>query len=137
MTHAQPRPLPQATDVTKPFWEAAAGHRLVIQACRRCGTKQFYPRNLCTACSSDEIDWVPSTGRGTIYTFTINHRAPNEFMKQRLPYAVAMIQLDDGVRMMANIIDTPLERITIGARVKVVFERVNDEVSLPQFMLED
>ena len=134
---AQPlRPLPQPTDITRPYWGAAADHRLVIQKCKACGSRQFYPRLLCTTCMSDDIDWVESSGKGKVYTYTVNHRAPNAFMKARLPYVVAAIDLDDGVRMMANIIDSPIEPAKIGARVKVVFEDTGEGVTLPQFTLD-
>lgn len=131
------RPLPQPTDITRPYWSAALAHRLVIQECRQCRSRQFYPRGFCTQCLSDDLDWQPCTGQGTIYTYTVNHRAPNAFMKERVPYVVAAIDLDEGVRMITNIVDSPLEKIRIGARVKVVFEDMTDEISLPQFQLVD
>lgn len=131
------RPLPQPTDITRPFWEAAAAHRLVVQACKACGTRQFYPRLMCTACMSEDIAWVESSGKGKVYTFTVNHRAPNAFMKTRLPYVVAAIDLDDGVRMIANIVGCPIDQIEVGSRVKVLFEDTGFDITLPQFTLDD
>ncbi|EHP42068.1 hypothetical protein OR16_16637 [Cupriavidus basilensis OR16] len=75
------------------------------------------------------------SGNGFIYTFTINHRAPNAFMKARLPYAVAIVELDEGVRLMANILNADPAEIGIGKRVKVVFEKVSEDMKLPQFEL--
>ncbi|MGH8786417.1 MAG: Zn-ribbon domain-containing OB-fold protein [Cupriavidus necator] len=136
MSEAQ-RPLPRPTEITEGYWHAAAQGRLVVQGCRACGHRQFYPRTLCLACESDQVDWTEVCGLGSIYTFTINHRAPNTFMKARVPYAVAIVELDEGVRMMANILNASPEAIAIGKRVRVVFEKASDDVSLPQFEMID
>lgn len=129
------RPLPHPTDITRPYWNAALAHQLVIQECRQCHSRQFYPRGFCTQCLSNDLDWLQCTGQGTIYTYTVNHRAPNACMKERVPYVVAAVDLDEGVRMITNIVDSTMDKITIGARVKVVFEDITDEISLPQFQL--
>jgi len=84
---------------------------------------------------SSEIEWIQSNGTGTIYTFTINRRGANPYMNARVPYAIAMIELDEGVRLMANIVDSVLEEIKIGCRVSVTFESLTDDISLPQFRL--
>jgi len=136
MAQAHPRPLPQPTDITRPYWEAAATGQLVIQQCKACQTRQFYPRGFCTGCMSEELEWVNCSGRGRIYTFTINHRAPNAFMKARVPYAVAAIDLEEGGRMLANIVDSPLEKLAVGAAVRVVFEDTAEGITLPQFTLD-
>ncbi|MBD9474500.1 Zn-ribbon domain-containing OB-fold protein [Achromobacter sp. ACM01] len=130
------RPLPQPTRITQPYWDAAKESRLVIQQCACCKTRQFYPREFCTACLSDDIEWIDSAGLGTVYTYTVNRRPSNAALSEKVPYVVAMIDLDEGVRMMANIIDTPPEAVRIGSRVRVCFEQVSDEISLPQFRLE-
>lgn len=129
------RPLPVPTDVTRPFWESAAKGRLVIQHCNRCGKPQFFPRIFCISCMASDITWRDCSGLGTIYTFTINRRGANAFMQERVPYVVAMIDLDEGVRLMSNIIDSPIDQIAIGKRVRVCFEKVSEEVALPQFVL--
>lgn len=129
------RPLPLPTDITAPYWQAAKKERLTIQHCKQCQRWQFYPRAFCAHCASEDLVWQETSGLGRIYTFTINRRAPNVFMKSRLPYAVAIIALDEGPRMMANIVNSDLEAIFIGARVQVCFEHVSDEIALPQFEL--
>jgi len=131
------RPLPRPTDITQPYWDAAAAGKLVIQQCQDCHAKQFYPRNLCTKCASDNLGWLTCSGRGNVYTYTVNHRAPHAHFKTQLPYVVAMIDLDEGVRLMANIVGTDATRITIGTRVKVVFEDAGEGIALPQFEVED
>lgn len=135
MSQAQ-RPLPLPTDITQPYWDAAVAHRLVIQECQTCKARQFYPRGFCTACLSDSLQWIECSGRGTVYSYTINHRAPNAFMKQKLPYAVAAIDLEEGVRLIMNIVDSSLDQLAIGAPVTVVFEKASDEITLPQCRLD-
>lgn len=135
MDQAQ-RPLPQPTRITQPYWDAAKDHRLVIQQCGCCKTRQFYPREFCTACLSENIEWIECGGHGTIYTYTVNRRPSNTALSDKVPYVVAMIDLDEGVRMMANILESPPEAIRIGARVRICFEQVSPQIALPQFRLE-
>jgi len=131
----QARILPVVTDLTRPYWEAARDEKLVIQQCVDCSSYQFFPRPFCLKCMSENIEWTPSSGNGTIYTFTINRRGSNPYMNERVPYVVAMVTLDEGVRLMANIIESEIEKVRIGARVSVVFEKVTEDISLPQFRL--
>jgi uncharacterized OB-fold protein len=128
-------PLPQATTETAAYWEAARAGKLVIQRCRACNHRQFYPRAFCTCCLSDEIEWIEASGRGTIYTFTVCRIAASPAFEARLPLPVAMIDLDEGVRMLANIVDADIDRIAVGSRVAVCFERVDETCTLPQFKL--
>ncbi len=129
------RPLPGITDDTKPYWDAAGRGVLVVQKCRACGVFQFYPRPFCIKCLSEEIDWVETGGAGTLYTYTINHKAADPSFADRTPYAVAIVELDEGPRLLTNIVDSPLESVRIGARVRVCFERISEEVVLPQFKI--
>ena len=129
------RPQPVATAETQPYWDAARESRLMVQRCRACGRHQFYPRAFCAACLSDDIEWVQATGTGRIYTFTICRIAANAAMTA--PYAVALIDLDEGVRMLANLVDCDLALIRCGGRVQVRFEPISDEFTLPQFTLQE
>lgn len=129
------RLLPQPTDLTRPFWEAAQEYRLTAQYCQSCRQAQCYPRPFCVKCGSDQIEWKTLSGKGRIYTYTINYRAPNAFMKTRLPYAVAVVDLDEGIRMMGNIVEGDLADIKIGKPVHVVFETLSETLKLPQFAL--
>ena len=129
------RPQPVATAETRPYWDAAKAGRLMVQRCRSCARHQFYPRPFCTVCLSDEIEWVDASGYGRIYTYTICCIAAHPSMNDRTPYAVALIELDEGVRLLTNLVDSDIERIHCGARVQVCFERISDEFTLPQFTL--
>lgn len=135
MSEAPARPLPQPTDLTRPYWQAAAQGELHMQHCGACGRWQFYPRPFCIHCEAEALHWRAVSGLGRIYTYTVNHRAPNAFMKARLPYVVAIVELDEGPRLMANIQGEGALDAAIGKRVKVLFEPVTDELALPQFAL--
>ena len=106
-----------------------------MQHCGACGQWQFYPRPFCIHCEAEALHWRAVSGLGRIYTYTVNHRAPNAFMKARLPYVVAIVELDEGPRLMANIQGEGALDAAIGKRVKVLFEPVSDELALPQFAL--
>ena len=137
MNSPVPAPLPIPTSETAPFWRAALECRLEIQHCRACARHQFYPRRFCTQCLSDQIAWVQASGRGRIYTFTVCHVAAHPAFEARVPYAIAMVELDEGVRMLAGIVDSDLTRLAVGAPVQVCFERISEEVALPMFRLAD
>jgi uncharacterized OB-fold protein len=128
------RPLPVPDGDTKPYWDAAREHRLVIQHCADCGLAVFYPRAICPYCGSDRLHWVDASGRGTVYSYTIVHRAPVGFT-DAVPYVVALIDLEEGVRLMSNVVDCTPSDVQIGERVEVVFEDVTPEISLPKFRL--
>ena len=127
------RPLPQPTDITAPYWSAAKEGKLLYQFCMACQHWQFFPRAFCVHCGAEDLQWREASGRGKIYTFTINRRATNAFMKTKLPYAVAIVETEEGIKTMANIIHTDLDAIRIGMPVKVAFEQVSDGLALPQF----
>lgn len=130
-------PLPIPTAETARYWRSALEGRLEIQHCRSCARHQFYPRRFCTRCLSDQIEWVQASGRGRIYTYTVCHVAAHPAFESRVPYAIAMIELDEGVRMLAGIVDSDLGRLAVGAPVQVCFERISDEIALPMFRLAD
>lgn len=129
------RPLPVPTALTQPYWDAARQGELRLQHCQACGHWQFYPRPFCLSCESDHLQWQRTSGLGTVYTFTVNHRAPNPFMKARLPYVVAIVQLDEGPRLMANVLNAQPGQMAIGKRVQVCFEQASEDITLPQFAL--
>ncbi len=130
--YAKPLPVPDGD--TKPFWDAAKEHRLMIQRCQDCQRTIFYPRSVCPHCMSDRIDWIQASGRGTIYSYTVVHRSPSAF-KEDVPYVVALIDLAEGVRMMSNVVECAPADVRIGAAVEVVFDDVTPEITLPKFRL--
>lgn len=127
------KPLPKPYTDTAPYWEAARQQQLLIQKCLDCGLYQFYPRGVCKSCLSSSLSWFQAAGRGTIYSFTVNYRAPHPGFVDDLPFVTAIVELQEGVRMMTNIVQCNPEQVTIGMPVRVVFEQVTEAVTLPKF----
>jgi hypothetical protein len=127
------RPLPRIDEETRGFWEACARHELYVQRCRACRTFRHPPRAVCPACLSSEIEWVRASGRGTVYSFTVTHQNQAPGFRERLPYVLAVVELDCGVRLMTNVVDTPPASVRIGMPVEVVWEDVTEDISLPLF----
>ncbi len=129
------KPLPQSDPVTAVFWESVKAHEMKIQRCNDTGKYFFYPRGMSPFTLSSNISWEPVTGKGTVHAFTIVHlnRAPG--FSDELPYVVAMIELEEGPRMMSNLIDIDAdpEHVKIGMPVELVYDDVTDEVTLPKF----
>jgi uncharacterized OB-fold protein len=130
----KPAPVPNAD--TRPFWEACNREELIYQYCRSCGQAQFYPRAICAGCGGAALEWRTSRGLGTIYTFTINFRPPDVSFAAEIPYVIALVDLDEGFRMMLNVRGCPPEAVRIGMRVKVIFES-RGEQKIPQAAPED
>ena len=127
------KPLPYIHDETKPFWESAKKHELQIQKCNDCQRYYFYPRSLCPHCLSENTEWVKVSGRGKIYSFTVSHRPAMPSFAPNVPYNIAIIELDEGVRMMSNITGCVNEDLRIDTPVEVVFDDVTPEITLPRF----
>jgi uncharacterized protein len=133
---AKPRVAPIPDAESAPFWEATLEGKLLVQECGVCGQRQLYGRSLCTNCHSALLSWVESSGRGTVYSRTIIRQNPSRSFKHLIPFVVALVDLDDGPRMMSNVVGTPAEDVSIGDRVRVVFEPVSDAAALPMFELD-
>jgi hypothetical protein len=125
------RPLPRPTALSRPHWEGCRQGVLRVQRCRACGTHVFIPQPLCTSCSSDGLEWADSAGLGELYSFTVVHRAPHPSFAT--PYVVAIVALDEGFEMLANLECEPA-RIVIGMRVRVAFRVLSPEIALPYFV---
>jgi uncharacterized protein len=129
------KPLPQPDPVTAPYWESVKAHAMKVQRCNDTGNYFFYPRGMSPYTLSDNVSWEPVSGRGVIHAFTIvyNQRAPG--FAEEVPYVVAMIELEEGMRLMSNVIDVEPdpEHVKIGMPVEVVYEDVTDEITLPKF----
>lgn len=120
-----------------PFWEAVAAHQLTAQKCAGCSRFIFYPRAVCPYCHSDKLAWEPLSGTGTVYSVTVSRRAPSPEFADLVPYVVALIDLDEGCRMMSNIIGYDAALARCGSRVAVQFQTVADGQVLPVFALTD
>jgi len=127
------KPLPEPTEVSRPFWEACRRHELRIQRCQKCGLLIHYPKVHCPNDGHDRFDWVQMSGRGSVYSFVVAQRAFHAGFKPELPYVVAVIELEEGPRMMSNVIGLDPDDVYIGLPVEVQFEDASDTISLPKF----
>jgi uncharacterized OB-fold protein len=119
---------PYGDPLSIPFWNAAARHRLVVQRCKVCGHHQLYPRPYCLACYSDQVQWVEARGTGVVYTKTIVHM--QVLPELTPPYAVAVVELDEGPRLTTNLTDIDVQ---IGDRVLVTWRERDNAPPFPQF----
>ncbi|WP_134705119.1 Zn-ribbon domain-containing OB-fold protein [Ammoniphilus sp. YIM 78166] len=122
-------------DDSRPFWEGAKDQKLMIQQCEECQKFIFYPRILCPHCFSEHVKWVEASGHGRIHSYTVVHKAMPPF-KDQTPYVVGIIELNEGVRMMSRIVGER-DQISIDKPVTVVYEKIDDEVTLPYFQLSE
>ncbi|HYU21264.1 MAG TPA: Zn-ribbon domain-containing OB-fold protein [Chloroflexota bacterium] len=129
------KPLPIPDPVTRPFWDSLTAHAIKLQRCGACGRFVYYPRAVCPSCLSDDLTWTPVSGRGVVHTFTIAHRHPNPVFGGEVPYVVALIELEEGARMLSSLIGvepTP-EAVNVGMPVEIVYDDVTDQITLPRF----
>jgi uncharacterized protein len=129
------RPLPEATPETREFWDGARRHELRIQRCRSCGKAYFFPRPFCPHCSSKDVEWFTASGRGKLHTYVINHRPPPGF-RDAAPYVIAIVELEEGPRMMTNVIgvEPAPEYLPADMPLEVTWEhQQSDDVTLPLF----
>ncbi|MFC7034708.1 Zn-ribbon domain-containing OB-fold protein [Nonomuraea rubra] len=127
------KPAPKPTPETQPFWDGTAAGELRIQRCKPCARHYFYPRPSCPRCGGDEVEWVRASGRATLYSYVINHR-PAPGFEDEAPYAIAVVELQEGQGMMTNLVGVPNtpEHLELDMELQVVFERRGD-VSVPLF----
>ena len=128
-----PFPLPVPNLDNQEFFDQCREHRLVLRRCRDCDSFLHPPRPNCPKCASANLEWVESNGRGTVYTFTLTRQPVSRAFVGRLPWAVVEVELEEGVHLISNLVDCDPEKIEIGMAVEVVFEEVNDEITLPKF----
>ena len=124
-------PLPTPNAESQAFWDACADGRLILTRCSACDAVQFPPQNSCTACGGATGSPFEASGRGEVFTFTINHRAPGPAFAARAPYVIALIDLAEGPRLMMNVINCAPEDVSIGMPVRIVFEE-RGTMALPQ-----
>lgn len=112
---------PTVTPEAEEFWAATAEGRLLLRRCDDCGTVIWYPRAHCPACGSQRTSWSEASGKGAVYTFTVVYRCDVEAFRDCVPYVVAYVELEEGPRVMTNIVDCEPELVAVGMSVNVVF----------------
>jgi len=139
--HAMPdhskKPLPAPDELSQPFWEAAKQHKLVIQRCQECGYFNHPPRPACDACQSQQLQFEPVSGRGTIYSYTVMHQPNIAGFEDQIPYVNIFVELEEQplLFVVSNLPGSEKDKVRIGGRVEAYFEDVDAEVTLPQFRL--
>jgi uncharacterized protein len=129
----RPKPLPVITEENRPFWEGCQQGKLLLQQCSKCYHYQFYPRLYCMQCSSETLQWVEANGRGVIYSFTIIYQNKSPEFVHETPYNVAIVQLEEGPRLLSNIVDVGATELQVDLPVTVVFDQVTDTITLHRF----
>jgi len=127
------KPLPHPNADNKPFWDACRLHELRFQKCRQCGLVRWPAAFICPDCHSDQSEWIAVSGRGKVYSFTVYHQVFHPGFEQDVPYVTASIELEEGPRLLSNVVNCPPGEVYCEMPVKVIWEDVTPEVSLPKF----
>lgn len=130
---AYAKPLPTLDDGNRPFWDACREGRLALQKCRDCGHLRYPVSHVCPECLSYESDWTTVSGKGEVFSYIVFHQVYNQAFAEDVPYNVAIIQLDEGPRMISNVTGVANDAVKVGDRVEVVFDAVTDDITIPRF----
>jgi uncharacterized protein len=122
---------PPVGETSAPFWEATREGRLLLQWCTACERPVWYPREVCPGCLGEALEWRESPGRGAVYACTVEHKAQTAALEA--PYVVALVELDEGVRLLSNVVGAPPDEVGVGDRVEVTWEPLSDGRQLPLF----
>ncbi|HWW54217.1 MAG TPA: Zn-ribbon domain-containing OB-fold protein [Acidimicrobiales bacterium] len=125
--------LPTPDPSTQAFWDGTKEGRLPIRRCLECGKAHFYPRPFCPYCWSERVEWEDASGRATLYTYSIVYVNDLPPFPERVPYVAAVVDLEEGPRMMTNVVDCPFEDLRMGMDLEVTFRKETDDVTLPVF----
>lgn len=128
------KPLPKLDTLNRPFWAAAKEGKLLLQHCPSCGDVRFPPGPVCPKCLEGDQDWIESSGKGVLESWIDMHRAYWDGFKDDLPYRVCLVRLEEGPVVVSSLVDKT-DNLRMGAPVKVVFDAVTEEVTLPRFTL--
>lgn len=134
MSVVKAKPKPRVQKWSRPFWDNCRLGTLTMQKCRDCGNLIFVPKKVCPVCLAEDYEWVNVSGKGKVYAFSCPEKiaTPPEFVNDE-PFIVAIIDLEEGVRMCSNIVQCAPDQVHIDMQVEVVFERLDDEFTLPKF----
>ncbi len=125
--------LPTPDESTQEFWDAAAGGRLRLKACGSCKRVHYYPRPFCPYCWSDDVSWIDASGKATLYTWSVVHQNDLPPFGERVPYVAAVVDLEEGPRMMTNVVGCPLDELEVGMALEVDFEEIAEKTAVPVF----
>jgi uncharacterized OB-fold protein len=129
----KPKPIPRPAPESAPYWEAAKKHRLELPRCHACGQFWFPPSRTCPHCLAADFSWKAVSGRGKVFSFVVFHRVYHPAFAEDVPYVVAVVELEEGPRLLTNIVGVAPEKVSCEMAVKVVFDDVAEGVSVPKF----
>ena len=129
------KPIPAITPDMREFFDGARAGRLMVQKCDNCGTLRFPAHDLCSKCNSTASQWVPVSGRGEVFSFNIMHQVYHPGFAGEVPYAVVVVELEEGCKFISNLLGVKPHDIRCGMPVEVTFEKLNEDVSIPKFRL--
>jgi uncharacterized OB-fold protein len=128
------RPIPVIDTASEPFFTGAKQGKLMLRYCRPCERYLAYDRDVCDRCFNHVLEWRAASGKGTIYSFILQHQVTHPGFAGEVPFTITVVELEEGPRLRNNIVG-PLDRLAIGARVEVVFQHLSDEVTVPKFRI--
>jgi uncharacterized protein len=129
----KPLPRPLSPEVSRPFWEAAKRHELVMPRCTICDHLFFYPRSECPRCLSNHLEWMQVSGRGRLHTYTVVYQPANAAFRGDTPYIYAVVQLDEGPRIVSNVVQCDLDAVSVDMHLEAIFDDVTPEWTLVKF----
>jgi uncharacterized OB-fold protein len=125
--------LPNPDLETQPFWDGCREGKFLLRHCNACGVDSYYPRPFCPVCWSDDVAWKEASGRGTLYTYsvvTVNDLPP---FNERVPYVAAIVELEEGPKVMTNVEGVPFDELRIGMPLEMEFKPISDDVTIAVF----
>jgi uncharacterized protein len=130
MARFEPNPSP----VTQPFWDATRERRYLLQWCRPCDEPVHYPRWACPRCLGEDLEWRQASGRGEVYTFNVMHRPGSPLMADATPYVIALVDLEEGARILTNVVGCDPADVKVGMAVRLDWEELSDGRALAVFV---
>jgi hypothetical protein len=125
--------LPSTDVETQPFWDGLKERKLLLRHCNACGRDHYYPRPFCPTCWSDDVSWKEASGRGKLYTYSVVHVNDLPPFNERVPYVAAIVELDEGPRVMTNVEGVPFDELRADMTVTVEYKAISDDVTIPVF----
>lgn len=132
MSDELPTPAPPVNPETERFWEATADGSLLLCQCTECMSVFYYPRTRCPKCGDPNGEWVEASGQGTVYSYTVTRQTGGDYA-EATPFVLAYVELEEGPRMMTNIVDCDVDEVAVGQAVHVVFHDTGEKSALPRF----
>jgi uncharacterized OB-fold protein len=133
MSQVVSKPVPVPDEISAPFFDGAREGKLMLQHCTACEMWSFPTRERCPHCFAAALEWRQASGRGTLYTYTVMHQVMNPGFASSVPYNIAQVDLEEGVRMVSNVVGIPNDALRVGMKLEAVFEEAGEGVTLPKF----